>query len=118
LLIERYLIDIGIPKSDILVDSTSKNTHENAVNCADIVRKNFTDGSFLLITSSLHMKRAQACFRNEGVCVTPYAVSKYVGYRRTDIGYYLIPDTEALIRWDKYIHEVFGYVVYTFAGYI
>jgi uncharacterized SAM-binding protein YcdF (DUF218 family) len=118
LLIERYLTGIGVPKSDILIDSTSNNTHENAVNCAAIIKKNFTKSNFLLITSALHMKRAQGCFNNEGICVTTYPVSKLTGYRRTDIGYYLVPDTEALISWDKYIHEVFGYFVYFLMGYI
>lgn len=118
LLIERYLTGIGVPKSDILIDSTSNNTHENAVNCAAIIKNNFTDGKFLLITSALHMNRAIGCFNNEGLCVTAYPVSKLTGYRRTDIGFYLLPDTEALIKWDKYLHEVFGYVVYTMMGYI
>jgi len=117
-LIDRYLKTIGIPKSDVLIDSSSKNTHENAVNCAAIIKNNFTQKSFLLITSALHMKRAVGCFNNEHICITPYPVSKLVGIRRGDFGYYIIPDTEALLRWDKYLHEVFGYLVYTAMGYI
>jgi uncharacterized SAM-binding protein YcdF (DUF218 family) len=118
LLLKRYLTEIGVPESDILIDSTSNNTHENAVNCASIINKNFTKRSFLLITSAIHMKRAQDCFNKQGICTTAYPVSKIVGYRRTDVGYYLLPNTEALIRWDKYLHEVFGYVTYTVMGYI
>lgn len=117
-LLKRYMTDIGVPDSVILIDSTSNNTHQNAVNCAAIIKKEFAKGSFLLITSALHMKRSEACFKNEGICVTTYPVSKITGPRRTDIGYYLLPDTEALLKWEKYLHEVFGYVVYTVMGYI
>ncbi len=118
LLIERYLTGIGVPQSDIFIDSTSNNTHENAVNCAAIIKNNFTTSNFLLITSALHMKRAQGCFNNEGICVTPYPVSKYTGIRRSDIGYYIFPETSALERWEKYLHEVFGFLVYTIMGYV
>jgi len=117
-LIQKYLIEIGVPESDIIIDSTSNNTHQNAVNCAAIINQKFESKSFLLITSALHMKRAKACFINEGMCITMYPTSKFVGRRRTDIGYYLIPNTEALSRWDEYIHEVIGYFVYAFMGYI
>ncbi len=117
-LLQDYMIQLGIPQGDILVDSTSKNTHENAVNCTKIINQQFERKNFLLITSALHMKRAKACFTNEGLCTTIYPTSKMVGHRRTDLGYYLIPNTEALSRWDEYLHEVLGYVVYTFMGYI
>lgn len=117
-LIERYLTGIGIPNDDILIDSTSDNTHENAVNCAAIIEKEFKNGRYLLITSALHMKRAQGCFANEGINVTPYPVSKITSKKRTDIGYFIVPETDALLRWDKYLHEVFGYFVYKLMGYI
>lgn len=117
-LIKRYLIEIGVPDSAILVDSTSDNTHQNAVNCAEIIRKEPQSGRYLLITSSLHMKRAKACFVKQGISVNAFPTNKIVGPRRTDIGYYLIPDTEALIRWEKFIHEVLGFLTYKIMRYI
>lgn len=117
-LIKRYLVEIGVPDSAILIDSTSDNTYQNAVNCAEIIKTQCTEGHYLLITSALHMKRAKACFDKQGLCVSTFPTNKFVGPRRTDIGYYLIPDTEALIRWEKFIHEVLGYLIYTIMGYI
>jgi len=117
-LIKRYLVEIGVPDSVIFIDSTSDNTHQNAVNCKDIIQKQFKHGPYLLITSSLHMKRAHACFAKQGVIVSIYPTNKFVGPRRTDIGYYLVPSAEALIRWEKYIHEVFGYLIYKIMGYV
>ncbi|MEI6123731.1 MAG: YdcF family protein [Bacteroidota bacterium] len=117
-LIKRYLTDVGVPLSDIIIDSTSNNTYENAVNCTKIIGSRYQTGRFLLLTSALHMRRAAACFGSQGQCMVMYPVGKMVGKRRTDIGYYLLPDTEALIRWEKYLHEVLGYLSYTFMGYI
>ena len=117
-LIKRYWLDIGLPESDIIIDSTSHNTHENAVNCVHIINKTCQQTHILLITSALHMKRATACFNNEGQCVTMYSVGQIAGKRRTDIGYYLIPETEAITRWENYIHEVLGYLMYAMMGYI
>ncbi len=117
-LIKRYWLEIGLPESDIIIDSTSHNTHENAVNCVSIINKSCKQAHILLITSALHMKRATACFINEDQCVTRYSVGKITGKRRTDIGYYLIPETEAITRWENYIHEVLGYFSYALMGYI
>ncbi len=116
-LIRRYLVDIGVPDSAILVDSTSNNTHQNAVNCAEIIKAKCDGGRYLLITSALHMKRAKACFIKQGIMVSPYPTNKYVGPRRTDIGYYLVPEAEALIRWEKFIHESLGYLIYKIMRY-
>ena len=118
LMLRDYITAIGIPPGDVIVDSTSNNTHENAVNTTAIVRKLFPNGNILVITSALHMKRSLACFANEGLCVTGFATNKITGRRRADIGYYLLPDVNALDRWEKYIHEVSGYVMYAFMGYI
>jgi uncharacterized SAM-binding protein YcdF (DUF218 family) len=117
-LIKRYLTEIGVPDNDILIDYTSDNTYQNAVNCTNIIKTKCGKGNFLLITSALHMKRAKDCFSNQGICVSTYPTNIFVGPRRTDVGYYLIPDTEALIRWNKFIHEILGYFIYTVMGYI
>ncbi|HOY31212.1 MAG TPA: YdcF family protein [Bacteroidales bacterium] len=117
-LIKRYLLDIGVPDSVILVDSTSNNTYQNAVNCAAIIKTNCNKGQFLLITSAMHMKRSKACFAKQGIDAISYPTNKLVGLRRTDIGYYLIPEAEALVRWEKYLHEVIGYLVYKIMGYV
>ncbi len=117
-LIRRYLVEIGVPPEDILVDSTSDNTYQNAVNVAKIIEEQGGGGDYLLITSSLHMKRAKACFAKQGIITTSYPTNKIVGPHRTDVGYYLIPDANALVRWEKFIHEVLGYGIYAIMGYI
>jgi uncharacterized SAM-binding protein YcdF (DUF218 family) len=117
-LLRRFLINIDVPDSVILIDSLSDNTHENAVNTAEILKSKFPQGKFLLITSSMHMRRALGCFRHEGFEVTPFSTCLITGEREFDIKQILIPNLEAFGMWDNLIHEVAGYLMYEMSGYI
>ncbi|MCD4745677.1 MAG: YdcF family protein [Bacteroidales bacterium] len=117
-ILKKYLITIGIPENDIIIDSISKNTHENAVQSSYILKKNYPDSNYLLITSALHMRRALACFNKEGIKPASYCTNKIVGERRFDIYYLFIPKAENFILWENLIHEVSGYFVYSVFGYI
>ncbi|MFA4852892.1 MAG: YdcF family protein [Bacteroidales bacterium] len=117
-LLKRYLLTVGIPDSVILIDSLSDNTHQNAVNSAKILKKEFPAGKFLLITSSIHMRRAMGCFKKAGIQVTPYSTDKLTGKRIFRIGHLFIPGIDALEVWNKLIHEVIGYAVYAIWGYL
>lgn len=117
-LLKRYLVAVDVPDSVIFLDSLSDNTHENAVNSAIILKKDFPFGNFLLITSSMHMRRAVGCFRNEGISVTPYSACLITGERKFEIGHLLVPNIEAMGQWDGLIHEVAGYVIYALKGYL
>jgi uncharacterized SAM-binding protein YcdF (DUF218 family) len=116
--IKRYLVSIGIPDSVIFVDSVSDNTHQNAANSAGILKQIAPGGDYLLITSAIHMRRAAGCFRKEGLQVTPYPVSKFTGPRRYDIEYLLVPHLESFVLWKEVMHEMVGYPIYFFMGYL
>lgn len=117
-LLKRYLLTIGIPDSVMLIDTLSDNTRENAINSARIIKKEFPKGKFLLITSSMHMRRAKACFEKAGIAVTPYCTNKQTGKRIFDYKQFIIPDIEALGNWNSLIHEISGYMVYAMSGYL
>lgn len=117
-LMKKYLVSVGIPDSVILVDSLSDNTHENAVNSAKILKEQFPKGDFLLITTALHMRRAEACFLNEGIRLTVYPTSKLTGERRFDPEHLLVPQTESFLYWKNWLHEVIGFTVYKVKGYL
>jgi uncharacterized SAM-binding protein YcdF (DUF218 family) len=57
--------DIGVPTDKMIFEKTSRNTYENAVFSADIVRPDPSQ-KWLLVTSAWHMPRAMACFRKAG----------------------------------------------------
>jgi len=61
----------GVPASQILLDYSSLNTHENAVNVKALLEKHHITGSLLLVTSAYHMPRSVAIFRRLGLEVIP-----------------------------------------------
>ena len=110
--IRDYLLANKIPINDIIIENTSRNTIENAMNSAEILKEKYTKGTFLLITSANHMKRAQLCFNKANLEVTAFPTDCTTSYRSTDYDYLLFPRLEALERWQDLIHEWIGYIIY------
>lgn len=111
-ILRDYLLKKQIPKEDIIIESSSRNTKENAINSVKILKTKYNDGRFLLITSAGHIKRAQLCFKKAGLAVTPYPTDCITSYRNFSIQYILIPRIEAIEKWEDLIHEWIGYIVY------
>lgn len=116
-MVKRFLISIGIPAQDIIIEDESNNTHENAELSKVILMRNFNNGKYLLITSAFHMRRAVACFKKEEIPVTPYSVDRYSGPRKFQFDHLMIPNSETLFNWDSLIHEIVGYLTYKMVGY-
>ncbi len=74
----KFLEDLGIPREHIELDSSSRNTRENAVNTRQLVRPK-PEERWLLITSAYHMPRAIGLFRQVGFAVEPYPVDWQTG---------------------------------------
>jgi uncharacterized SAM-binding protein YcdF (DUF218 family) len=117
LFIEDYLLKIGIPANDIIVESESKNTHENAIESAKILNEQYLDGNYLLVTSAIHMPRAKRCFKKAGLTVTPFSVDQQAGPRKYLLDHLFIPTVDSLVRWQQLIKEWVGFVFYKLAGY-
>jgi len=107
-----YLLANKIPMTDIIIENTSRNTMENAMNSAEILKEKYIEGSFLLITSANHMRRAQLCFKKANLETTAFPTDCTTSYRSTGYEYILFPRAEALERWQDLIHEWIGYIVY------
>ncbi|MGB0918798.1 MAG: YdcF family protein, partial [Flavobacteriales bacterium] len=73
---------------------------------------------FLLITSSAHIRRAQACFEKQGVSVQVYPAMKGVGNRRWQLDYLLVPSLDNFSKWRGLIHEWIGFLSYKVRGYV
>ena len=117
-LLKRYLKTINIPDEDIIVESESKNTHENATFSAPIIKKIAPNGRYLLITSAFHMRRSIGCFNKAGINTTPFSTDRYSGGpRRWSFDFLFIPNIEALQAWNVLIHEMTGYLVYKIMRY-
>ncbi len=115
--IKRYLVFMGIPEKDFIIESKSQNTRENALYTKNLIEEKKIKGRFLLITSAFHMRRSLNCFETVGMEVTPYSTDRYAGPRKFDFDHLLIPNTSALNDWNNLIHEMVGYVTYKLIGY-
>lgn len=116
-LLKNFLMDIGIPESDILVETMARNTRENAMFTAEIL-KDSANITLLLITSACHMPRSSRCFSKVGLQCDIYPTDHNSGARRFDFETLFVPNPQVLLRWNALIHEFLGMVSYKVAGYI
>ena len=107
-----YLLVNKIPIKDIIIENNSRNTIENAMNSAEILKEKYTKGTLLLITSANHMRRAQLCFNKANLETTAFPTDCTNSSRATGYDYLFLPRVEALGRWQDLIHEWVGYIVY------
>lgn len=116
--VKTYLQGIDFPDSLYIIENESKNTYENAVNTAAILKDKFPNGKFLLVTSGYHMRRAMGCFAQVGLNCTPYSVDMHGGEGRFSIDYFLVPDVAVLNDWTILFHEWIGCLTYSARGYL
>jgi uncharacterized SAM-binding protein YcdF (DUF218 family) len=64
-----FLQDLGVPAQAVALEETSRNTRENAAFSAALLKARGI-GNILLVTSALHMPRALALFKAQGLQVT------------------------------------------------
>ena len=114
----HYLLRVGIPDEDILVENQSVNTHENAVNSKAFLDENYPEASILLITSANHMRRARACFAKVGMEFQYLSVDRQSGDRKFYFDHMFIPDSNVLSLWTSALKELVGYTVYWTIGYV
>ena len=109
--IKKHLINNKIPEKDIWIESTSRNTYENAYNSAIILKEKGID-NILLITSAIHMRRSLFCFEKENLKPTPFSTDFTFKTRNFHLDYMLIPSMEGFVKWQDLIHEWIGYTIY------
>lgn len=114
-LLRPWVLGLGLREDQVLTEEASRNTYENAVNAAVIVRA----GSYrdlLLITSALHMPRSVAVFHKQGLRPDVYPVD----FQSIDgaLGWTAwFPSTGALYLMKGVLHELIGRVMYRVQGY-
>ncbi|MBQ4010064.1 MAG: YdcF family protein, partial [Bacteroidales bacterium] len=116
-LLKDYLTSINVPEEDIIIETESRNTHENAVEAAKVLRPTESSDTYLLITSASHFRRAAKCFENEGFSFDSYPVDYCSRKLGSNPETWLIPAPSAFSTWNMLIHEIAGYVMYDWSGY-
>jgi uncharacterized SAM-binding protein YcdF (DUF218 family) len=116
--VKGYLMTLGIPDKDVVIDPTSRNTHENALNTADWLKKHDPEAKCLLVTSAWHMRRALGCYKKAGLKVTAYSADWKAEPRKYDFDHLLLPQPNVLVDWNSTIKELTGYLTYRLMGYL
>ncbi|GAB4039604.1 YdcF family protein [Spirosoma gilvum] len=114
----RFLAIGGVRPGDIVLENKSRNTRENAVFTAQMLRQRFQQNECVLITSAWHMRRALACFQKAGVTVIPFPASFLTSKRSFAPGDWLLPREEEFFNAYYLTREIVGFVSYWAVGYI
>lgn len=109
---------MGVPDEDILIENSSRNTHESAVEVSKILQSKTRPADCLLITSAAHMRRSLASFNRAGWPCKPFSTDFHGHKRKFAFDVLFIPKLEAIVWWQTMLKEWTGYVSYWVVGYI
>ena len=122
----HILTAIGVPREALLLESSSANTYENAVETRAILKGQGVS-RVILITSASHMPRAYAVFAKTGLDVTPAPADFLV--TQEDWAYYtqpdlmvqlfnLLPTADNLAGTTRALKEYIGIATYRLRGWL
>jgi uncharacterized SAM-binding protein YcdF (DUF218 family) len=112
----ELLRKLGVPERDLVLETNSRNTHENAVESSKILQERGIK-RIVLVTDARHMVRAAACFRKQGFDVVPSGCDYRATTWVTSISVF-VPDGSGLAALQDVTHEWAGLVWYRFRGRI
>jgi uncharacterized SAM-binding protein YcdF (DUF218 family) len=72
-LAKPLLLTLGVPEARLVLETRSRDTHENAAHARELVKPRPGE-TWILVTSAAHMPRAVGVFLKAGWIVTPYPV--------------------------------------------
>jgi uncharacterized SAM-binding protein YcdF (DUF218 family) len=109
--IKAEMISIGIKPKDIITETRSKTTRENALYTKSIIDSLNLSAPYVLITSAEHIPRASKLFKNVGLIVIPYPCAYEVIDDDVTIDDYLLPRLRLLEGWQRFLKELIGTVI-------
>jgi uncharacterized SAM-binding protein YcdF (DUF218 family) len=114
-----FYIMCGVAQEDIIIESSSRNTRENALLVKEMLEKEKPGDRVILVTSAFHMRRSEACFRRVGLDVTGFSTDFYSALPKDRFGVMgFVPSAQVLVNWNFLIKEWIGYISYKVVGYV
>jgi len=108
------LVRLGVPESRIKLESSSRDTHDEAVLVTPLLRS-LNVQNLILVTSDIHMRRSLGAFRAEGWHPIPAIAPDYRrGVRAVDRW---TPHLHGLSFSDELVHELAGIPYYWARGW-
>jgi uncharacterized SAM-binding protein YcdF (DUF218 family) len=108
----KKMIELSIPASDILVENASRSTFENASFSKIIINSLHLRPPFVLVTSAMHIPRAERVFKRAGIPVIPFPSNYSVIETKFNFTDYFIPKISIILSWPTYLKEVVGVIGY------
>lgn len=109
MIMKEYLLSLGVPEKNVLVENRSRNTYENAL----FTEKLIGDVPVVLVTDSIHMRRALYTFKKFFSEVVPYPAGCYFG--KPEFVDFL-PSATSFYLNSRAIYEWIGLVWYNLRG--
>ncbi|MCW5718343.1 MAG: YdcF family protein [Bauldia sp.] len=115
-LIADLLVELGVPREAIILETASRNTYENAVNSAAVMaERGWTTG--LLVTSALHMPRSMETFAAADLDLVPFPTDFRTRTNVVHGALDFLPDAGALALTTDAVKEFVGRLVYRIRGW-
>jgi uncharacterized SAM-binding protein YcdF (DUF218 family) len=114
--LRAFLWRCSIPDTVIVLEKEAKNTYENARNTIELFKRKGIQSKPLIITSAFHMVRTKACFEKAGL-MCDYFPTDFISYPAKLLPEYFFPSSEALVKWNIILKEIFGLGIYKLMGY-
>ncbi len=105
-----FLQRMGVDQRRMWLEPRAQNTADNAVLVAEILSQLSADRPVFLVTSALHMLRAQASFARHSITVCPVPVG-YQALKNVPL-YAWVPQSSARAKFDKLLHELVALLIY------
>ena len=115
-LMRDFLVKLGVPATDILVEDQSRSTWENAVESYKLLKPRGIS-KVLLVTDAAHLFRAERCCRNQGMDVVPWGCHYRAKVFPLELSH-LLPSPTGGTGLDEATHEWLGLAWYWLHGRI
>ena len=111
---DKALIEMGVDPSRLLIEDRSRNTYENAIFSLPLTEDG-GKGTWILVTSAIHMPRSVGVFRKAGWNVIPWPCNYLTGgepeWTNEDVA------IQRLYFLSRTAHEMIGMLYYRLRGW-
>ena len=109
---KSYLMNMGIPEEDIILETRANNTHENATLTLELIGEDLKTKPSVIITSSIHVPRSVLAFRQVGLHPDVYMTDLPTEANKARFS--ILPTLSVIYGWRALFHEMVGYVAYKY----
>jgi uncharacterized SAM-binding protein YcdF (DUF218 family) len=114
--VKEQLLQMGVDDAAIIIDNQSRNTYENATNTKHLLDSLKIKPPYLLITSSMHMRRSLKVFQKQGIDPVPFPCNFRAIPNPQTFSEIIFPSIRAFDDWDAFLKEAAGLLIYKLTG--